>query len=50
MIVALGAIVWIFYGLELHNFAIIFSNALGMVTSTLILVEYYFYGRTGKQR
>ncbi len=45
LIVEFGAIVWIFYGFELNNFAIIFTNILGMVTSTLILIEYYFYGR-----
>lgn len=48
VIVEIGAIVWILYGIELNSFAIVFSNILGMITTTLILIEYYFYGRTDK--
>lgn len=48
VIIDIGAIVWILYGLELNNFPIIISNILGFMTSTLILMEYYYYGRTRK--
>ena len=47
-IIVFGAVVWILYGLELKNFAIVFSNALGMATSMVILIEYYFYGKKVK--
>jgi MtN3 and saliva related transmembrane protein len=39
-----GTIIWIFYGVELKNLAIVLPNILGMITSTVILIEYYFYG------
>lgn len=48
LIIDAGAIVWILYGFELHNFPIIISNILGFMTSTLILIEYYYFGRTKK--
>ena len=48
LIIDIGAIVWILYGLELNNFPIIISNVLGLTTSTFILIEYYYYGKIRK--
>lgn len=47
-IIGTGAFVWVLYGLEIKNFAIILSNSIGTVTSTVVLIEYYFYGRNNK--
>ena len=45
LIVEFGSVVWIAYGFELENFAILVSNILGFTTTTLILIGYFLYGR-----
>jgi len=45
LIIEFGAVIWILYGLELHNFTIVIPNALGFITTTLILIGYWLYGR-----
>lgn len=47
-IVEIGAVIWILYGLELNIFSIWFSNILGFITTTLILIGYFLYGRSKK--
>lgn len=39
----IGSIVWIFYGIELNNFPIIYSYSFGTLTSLSVLIAYYFY-------
>jgi MtN3 and saliva related transmembrane protein len=46
LILNFGAIVWIFYGLEIKSLPVVLSNGVGMVTSTTILIGCYLYGRT----
>ncbi len=46
LIVEFGSIVWVLYGFELQNFAIVISNMLGLVTTTLVLIGYFLYGRS----
>lgn len=48
LIVEVGSIIWILYGLELKNFPIVLANILGFTTTSLILIGYYLYGRTRK--
>lgn len=48
IIVEIGAVIWIFYGLELKIFPIVVGNILGFTTTSLILVGYYLYGRNKK--
>lgn len=47
-IVELGSIIWILYGLELKNFPIVLANVLGFVTTSLILIGCYLYGKEAK--
>lgn len=47
-IVEIGAVIWTFYGFELSNFSIWFSNLLGLGTTSLILIGYLLYGHNKK--
>ena len=42
---AIGGIIWLAYGLELNNSAIILSNTLSTITSISVLVGWFAYGR-----
>lgn len=44
-IVFFGAIIWILYGWQIKNLAILSSNGLGMITNATILTGWYLYGR-----
>lgn len=46
MIVEVGAIIWILYGLEIKSFPLVLTNCLGMLTNTLILIGCHLYGQT----
>ena len=48
LIIGIGAVVWVFYGFEIKSFAVIISNALGALTSTFVLIEYYLFRKTTK--
>ncbi|HZQ30008.1 MAG TPA: SemiSWEET family transporter [Patescibacteria group bacterium] len=48
LIIEIGSTIWILYGLELKIFPIVLANILGFTTTSLILIGYYLYGRTGK--
>ena len=45
-IVELGSIIWILYGLEIKNFPIVLANVLGLITTSLVLVGYFLYGKS----
>lgn len=45
LIVEFGSLIWILYGLELHNFPIVIPNILGLLSNSLVLVGYFLYGR-----
>ena len=47
-IVETGSVIWILYGLELKNLPIVLSNVLGFITTSLILIGYFRYGRSHK--
>lgn len=42
----LGGIIWMLYGIELKSFAVIFSNSLSVLTSAIVLFQWFLYGRT----
>lgn len=40
-----GAIIWILYGIELKNFAVIITNSLGTLNIGLVVIGWFLYGR-----
>jgi uncharacterized protein with PQ loop repeat len=44
-IAIVGSVIWIFYGIELVSYPLIFSNLLGFVVASLILRGCYLYGK-----
>ncbi len=40
-----GAIVWIFYGIEISNFPIIITNIFGAVNIGLVVIGWSLYGK-----
>jgi MtN3 and saliva related transmembrane protein len=47
-IAEIGSIIWILYGLELHNLPIVIPNILGFLTSTSVLIGCFLYGNSKK--
>lgn len=45
-IAEVGSVIWILYGIELHNLPIIIPNILGFLTSTVILIGWFLYGKS----
>jgi len=41
----LGAIAWILYGIELHNFPLIITNILGGINLGLVIIGWIYYGK-----
>ena len=44
-ILLVGAIVWVLYGIEIKSIPIIFSNSLGTIGVTFVMVGWFLYGR-----
>lgn len=40
-----GAIIWLLYGIELQNAAIVIVNTLGGATIFMVIVGWFIYGR-----
>lgn len=45
-----GAIIWIFYGIEINNFPVIIANSLGTINIGLVVIGWILYGRETKKR
>ena len=45
IILTIGTIIWIFYGLEIMNIPILTMNGLALIEFIFILVGCYLYGR-----
>lgn len=45
IILDIGAIVWVLYGIQIHNVAIIVSNSIGFTTNAIILSGWWKYGK-----
>jgi MtN3 and saliva related transmembrane protein len=41
----IGAIIWLLYGIELKNFAVIITNILGAINLGLVCFGWFLYGR-----
>jgi len=39
----MGALIWIFYGIEIKDFPIIITNILGAINLFLVILGWYFY-------
>lgn len=50
LIVAAGAVIWVLYGMELKNPAIVIPNVLGCATAVAILAGYIRYGTKRRAR
>lgn len=48
LIIEIGVIVWILYGLELKSFPIVIPNILSLIMTTLVLAGYFLYGRVNR--
>ncbi len=44
----IGGTIWLLYGIELNNRAVIISNSLSAITAILVLVGWFLYGRAAK--
>jgi MtN3 and saliva related transmembrane protein len=42
-IIVIGAMIWLFYGIEINSIPIIISNLIGIITNGLILIGCYYY-------
>ncbi|MBN1502321.1 hypothetical protein JW930_02150 [Candidatus Woesearchaeota archaeon] len=45
IILIIGGLVWLLYGIEIDNFALILANTLGIITSTIVVSGWFLYGR-----
>ncbi len=43
-----GAIIWIFYGIEIWNLPVIITNVLGAINIGLVVIGWSLYGRDKK--
>jgi MtN3 and saliva related transmembrane protein len=43
LIFLVGSVVWVLYGIEIGSFAVIFSNALGVVTLVVVIIGWFTY-------
>lgn len=41
----IGALIWIFYGIEIKNFPIIITNIIGTINIGLVIIGWFIYGR-----
>ena len=44
-LVFLGTITWLLYGIQLKDFPLVFSNSVGLIFITLVIIGWFFYGR-----
>jgi MtN3 and saliva related transmembrane protein len=43
-ILAIGAIIWVLYGIEITNLPLIISNSIGTAGVLLVILGYFLYG------
>jgi MtN3 and saliva related transmembrane protein len=44
----IGAIIWILYGVQIHNIPVILTNILGFLNIGLVIAGWFLYGREKK--
>lgn len=40
-----GAVIWIFYGIEIKEFPVIITNILGTINIGLVILGWFMYGK-----
>ena len=40
-----GAVIWIFYGIEIKSFPVVIANIFGIINIGLVIVGWFMYGR-----
>ena len=48
VIVEVGSLIWILYGLEIKNYPIVIPNVLGFLATGLVLIGYLLYRKAEK--
>jgi MtN3 and saliva related transmembrane protein len=48
IILTLGTIVWILYGIEIKNIPVLIMNSLALLQFILIIIGIFLYGKTKK--
>ncbi len=48
LILALGGVIWILYGIEINSTTIIIPNSIGVLGSSIIILGWFLYGRYTK--
>jgi MtN3 and saliva related transmembrane protein len=43
LIIFIGALVWLLYGIELQNYPIVFSNFIGLILNATIIFLFFLY-------
>ena len=43
LIITIGEIVWIMYGISINSFPLVISNSIGLVLTTIIIFGYFIY-------
>ena len=43
VIIVIGALIWMLYGIEINSIPIVLSNFIGIVTNAIILIGCYWY-------
>ena len=49
LITEFGSFIWILYGLEIKSFPVVIPNILGFISSSIVLLGYFKYGRPKKR-
>jgi len=50
LILIIGALIWLLYGIEINNFAVIITNGLGFINIGLVIVGWMLYGRETRKK
>lgn len=45
LILVIGAITWILYGIEINNFPLMLTNIIGAINISLVIIGWFLYGR-----
>ena len=43
LIFSVGILIWLFYGISINDFPLIFANVLALIGCALVLIAYFIY-------
>ncbi len=49
VILLIGTLIWLFYGIELNIFPIIISNTIGTIGVLFVMAGYFLYGKENRK-